>query len=137
MPLSKAEWTELRAKIALEPEGSPARIVLAEYDHVWGAWRDERAQAAIAFFRSNDHLTTEEATRLVDYYEDNPLRMENGPCRACQGVGRVPHNGCIGGVLERCTVCNGKKKGLRVQLPWDPHGEPLTFAGDPVETPKT
>lgn len=88
----------------------------------------DRAHLTQTLIRS-EHLSSEDATRLVDNFEEHPFQYEVGPCRACDGDGRYFEPGCMGGRYQDCKKCRGRnpKRQFRIRLFWAPCGDPVTL----------
>lgn len=118
--MDKAELDAIRAKVADEPEDSPARLLLAEIDRR-DALSNQQALATIrAHLREREHLTEEEVDRVMTAVNTRGFQMlefEQGTCRACKGRGTVDEPGCIGFRHDRCRKCNGRRTTYRIKVP--------------------
>lgn len=116
--MTKAELDAVRAKIANDPEDSPARVLLAEIDRM----NEASHQRATADIRNRllreDCLTEAEAEKVMTaMFAGKMPEFERGPCRACDGHGRESVPGCMGSRLERCRKCNGRGTTTRIKVP--------------------
>ena len=86
--MDKAELDDIRAKVALEPEGSLARLLLEELDRVHARMEEAGTAYARASLKNHHHLTNEEADKvMVLFVRGETPDMETGRCRACKGKG--------------------------------------------------
>ena len=117
--MTKAELDAIREKIAGEPEGSPARILLAEVDRLIDS-ANQRAHAEMRQrLMKHDHLTEEEAEKVIGIFmTGNMPEMVMGTCRACDGHGRTSTSGCFGPRLgDRCPKCRGRGQSMQYKIP--------------------
>ncbi len=117
--MNKAELDALREKVALEPEGSLARVLLDEVDRL----NEEASRRAHAEMRrmlmTNDSLTEEEAERVIGVFMAGKVpEMEMAKCRACEGTGRRTESGCFGPRFGgRCPKCHGRGQRMQYKIP--------------------
>jgi hypothetical protein len=117
--VDQTELDALREKVAQEPEGSPARLLLAELDRL----KAEASRASETYFlhelQTRHFLTPEEAKKVSESVtQGTPSEFERGRCRACDGTGRKQSSGCFGPRLgERCPKCRGHGFAMQIKIP--------------------
>lgn len=114
--LNDSELEDVRRRVEGEPEGSPARVLLAEVDRL-RAEKAGKIRKEFVQYAMRDHgLTEEEADRLhLFVLRGGKISMEDGPCGCAHGTVVTP--GCLGGKLEKCRKCNGRGRRSRIKVP--------------------
>lgn len=117
--MDKAELDDIRAKVALEPEGSLARLLLEELDRVHARMEEAGTAYARASLKNHHHLTNEEADKvMVLFARGETPDMETGRCRACKGKGYAETIGCFGSNRNGdCPKCHGRGTTYRIKVP--------------------
>ena len=113
--MDEAALNALREKVAQEPEGSPARLLLAELDRVHAAAKRQAEASLRSSLMMYHFLSPDEAARVASGISD--FEMERGACRACKGSGRKTEPGCMGARHSKCQHCHGRGVCTRIKVP--------------------
>lgn len=109
MPLSKQEFEDLAALIEkTEPQGSPARILLADYAERQEKLLAERRAETLEWIQKDYGYSADEAERILKHIgEGGKLGEESRKCHICKGSGTAYEPRCMGFESVRCTKCHG------------------------------
>jgi hypothetical protein len=103
---------ELRPLVEAEPEGSPARILLAAWDEMFAKDREDLRNNAITMLKSYGHEDDEIAILLARHDAKLPLpAMERVKCLACEGWGWESDT------ESDCRRCHGDTKMYKFIVP--------------------
>ena len=108
--MTKGELEAIRKRVdEEEPQGSLARLLLAELDRLYTSI-DQQSAAQVRYeLMANDHLTEVEADKVLALFRSGKTAdVESGRCRACKGE-RV-HG-------YWCTKCDGTGVTVRIKIP--------------------
>jgi len=118
--LSESEIDALRPAISQEPEGSPAKQLLAHLDEVRAAKKVADRRGALDICKKRGH-SDEEAELLVAAWEaGESCETEQVKCHVCDGWGRSQMPGCMGNQSDTCYNCRGDGRAWRFKLPTRP-----------------
>ena len=128
MPLTRDQIEALRPLVENEPEGSPARHLLAHVDEVEAERRAREREHNVVFLKRDGH-SDEAIERIFAAVEGcRKLEDETVDCPTCKGGGHAP-----GSFLEKCDRCYGNGKIVRIKAPEEPA---IVYVTQPVATPE-
>lgn len=113
----------LRERVEAQPHdqrGMLARELFAEVERAWNE-RQASIRAQLESICRKEYLSDEDVAKVLAAHDrGETVGFEEGdfPCPACGGKGSEWVPGCIGGRLEECGKCHGRRKvHFRVKVP--------------------
>lgn len=115
MPLTRDQIEALRPLVENEPEGSPARHLLAHVDEVEAERRAREREHNVVFLKRDGH--SDEAIERIFAAVERGMKLEDETvtCPSCKGGGHAE-----GSFLKRCPQCYGQTKIIRIKAPDEP-----------------